>query len=202
VDNIDGANLLFNQYLEADLMTAKGRAYGLELFVKKAKGKLTGWISYTLARTERQTPGINNNNWYPSRFDKLHNLNVASVYTLKPRLDVSADFVFMTGTPATFPTSRFEVQGIIIPYNSYGARNNYRIPPYHRLDIAVTLRLKEKEGRKWTGYWVFSVYNVYSHANPFSVYFRQNPDVPNQTQAMQYSIIGRAIPAVSFNFKF
>ncbi|MCC6691728.1 MAG: TonB-dependent receptor [Bacteroidia bacterium] len=211
IDYIDGAQLRLNQYLEADLMTGIGRAYGAELYVRKTKGKFTGWISYTLARTERKVDGINQNNWYPNRFDKLHNLNVVSNYTLNARIEFSANFVFMTGTPTTFPTNRIDLvvaadpnnsATIIVPHNSQGSRNNYRIPPYHRLDLSVTLYQKKKEHRKWEWFVVASVYNVYNRLNPFSVYFQQNPDNVQQTQAVQYSIIGRVIPAVSFNFKF
>lgn len=202
VDYIDNANLLLNEQLEADLLSGKGRAYGIEFFIRKTRGKLTGWISYTLARTERLVEEINRGNWYPNRFDKLHNMNVVANYGLTERLDVSATFTFATGTPATFPTNRIEVQGYIIPHNSDEARNNYRIPPYHRLDLSATLQLKKKEKRKWDGNFVFSVYNVYNRENPFSVFFRQNVDNPQLTEAVRYSIIGRVIPAVAFNFKF
>jgi hypothetical protein len=211
VDYIDGAQLRLNQYLEADLMNGIGRAYGIEFFVRKTKGKLTGWVSYTLARTERKVDGINQNNWYPNRFDKLHNFNLVTSYSFTDRLEVSANFVFMTGTPTTFPTNRIDLvvstdpnnpSTIVIPHNSEDTRNNYRIPAYHRLDLSATLYPKKKEGRKWEYFWVASIYNVYNRQNPFSVYFQQTPGNSQQTQAVQYSIIGRIIPAVSFNFKF
>jgi len=201
IDYIDNANLLLNPYLEGDLLTGKGRAYGAEFYVKKTKGKLNGWISYTLARTERLVNGINMNNWFPNRFDRLHNLNVVSSYDLTERLSLSANFIFATGTPATFPTNRIEVQGYVIPQNSLDSRNNYRIPAYQRLDISATLELKKKETRKWEGNWVFSIYNVYDHQNAFSVFFRQNPDIPTQTQAVQYTVIGTIVPSIAFNFK-
>jgi len=211
IDYIDGAQLRLNQYLEADLMNGKGRAYGAEFFVRKAKGKLTGWISYTLSRSEQLTDGINSDKWYPTRFDKLHNLDVVASYALTKRIDVSANFVFMTGTPATFPTNRIDLvtsadpnnyANIVVPQNSQDSRNNYRIPPYNRLDISFTLHLKKKEKRKWDGFWVLSVYNVYNRQNPFSIYFQQNPDNSQQTQAIQYSIVGRVIPSLAFNFNF
>jgi hypothetical protein len=202
IDYINNANLLLNEYLEGDLLSGKGRAYGSEFFLKKAKGKFNGWLSYTLGRTERQVNGINMNKWFPNRFDRLHNINLVSSYDLTERFSLSANFAFATGTPATFPTNRIEVQGYVIPHNSEERRNNYRIPAYHRLDISATLDLKKKEGRKWEGSWVFSVYNVYCHRNAFSVFFRQNPDNPVVTEAVRYTIVNYPIPGVSFNFKF
>ncbi len=200
VDYIDNANLLLNEYIEGELLNGKGRAYGLELFVKKNNGPFTGWISYTLARTERQVEGINKNKWYPNRFDKVHNLNVVAFYTFNKKWDASATFAFATGTPATFPTNRVVVQGYIIPINADEERNNYRIPAYHRLDLSVT-----RQGRvhkKWESFWVFSVYNVYGRHNAFSVYFQQASTGSNTTEAIKYSIIARPIPSIAYNFKF
>ena len=202
VDYIDGADLLLNKLVEGDLMSGTGRAYGLELYVKKAKGDLTGWISYTLSRSERKVNGINNNDWYPNRFDKVHNLNVVGMYTLNKRLEFGSTFVFGTGTPATFPTNRIEYQGYIIPHNINGSRNNARIPVYHRLDLSATLHLKDKRSGKYKHDLVVSVYNVYARRNPFSIYFRSNPENPQQTQAVQFSVVGNIIPSVAYNFKF
>ncbi len=206
IDYVDGADLLLNKYLEGDLLTGRGRAYGIEFFLKKATGKFNGWISYTLARTERQVNGINRNDWYPNRFDQLHRLNLVGFYDLNDRWTFSADFVMSTGTPATFPTNRIEVQGYTIPHNSQESRNNVRIPWYHRIDISATLhgRKFKKNGkkRKNDDYWVFSVYNVYNRRNPFSIYFRQNPEIPTQTESIRYSVVGSFIPSVSYNFKF
>jgi len=202
IDYIDNANLLLNEYLEGDLLNGKGRAYGAEFYLRKAKGKLNGWISYTLGRTERQVNGINQDNWFPNRFDKLHNLSLVANYDFSKRWSFAANFVFATGTPATFPTNRIEIQGITIPHNSEEKRNNYRIPAYHRLDVSATLQVKKKPTRKWEGFWVFSVYNVYNHQNAFSIFFRQSEDNPVNTEAVRYTIIGSFIPAVSFNFKF
>jgi hypothetical protein len=202
IDYINDANLLLNEYLEADLLSGKGRAYGSEFFLKKAKGKFNGWVSYTLGRTERQVTGVNFDKWFPNRFDRLHNVNVVGSYDLTERWSLSANWVLATGTPATFPTNRIEVQGYVIPHNSEEKRNNYRIPAYHRLDLSATLQLRKKETRKWEGNWVFSIYNVYNHQNAFSVFFRQNPDDPTRTEAVRYTIIGTVVPSVAFNFKF
>ncbi|MCU0467231.1 MAG: TonB-dependent receptor [Arcicella sp.] len=202
IDYIDGANLFLNELIEADLMNGNGRAYGVEFQVKKNYGALTGWVAYTIARTERQVEGINKGLWYPTRFDKLHNLNITAAYQVSNRLSFSANFIFNSGTPATFPTNRIETNGWVIPHNSEERRNNYRIPDYHRLDISVTLQQKQKQHKKWDGNWVFSLYNVYNRQNPFSVFFQPNKDNAQKTEAINYSIIGSIIPGVTYNFKF
>jgi hypothetical protein len=207
IDYIDGASLILNRYLEADLLAGKGRAYGAEFFLKRMTGVVNGWVSYTLARTERQVAGINNGNWYPNRFDKLHTLTSVLLFDppargngLANRWNFSATFTLASGTPATFPTNRFEFQdfapGIV------NGRNNYRIPAYHRLDLAATLQGRKRTGKRKDDNWVFSVYNVYTRKNPFSVYFQPNVDNPRVTQAIRYSVFATAIPSVTYNFKF
>ena len=202
IDYIDGASLILNKYLEGDLLSGKGRAYGAEFFVKRNTGVVNGWISYTLAKTERQVEGINNGNWYPTRFDKRHTLT--SVLLFDPpsakRWNFSATFTFATGTPGTFPTNRFEYEGIVAPIVS--GRNNYRIPSYHRLDLAATLQGRKRPGKRKEDNWVFSVYNVYARKNAFSVYFQPNADNPRVTEAIRYSVFATLIPSVTYNFKF
>jgi len=210
IDYIDGADLLINRYLEGDLLAGKGRAYGIELYAQKKTGKINGWVSYTLGRTELQVNGINRGEWYPTRYNQTHNLKVAAFYDITKRWSVSADFVFSSGTPTTFPTSRYLQQGILIPYNVNDSRNNVTIPAYHRLDVSFRLEGKQYKGaklRKNRDYWVFSFYNVYARKNPFSIYFSQSdertlPGQPIDSQATQLSIIGTIIPSISYNFKF
>lgn len=207
VDYIEGADLLLNEFLEGDLLEGDGRAYGLELMVKKNSGRFNGWASYTLGRTERQVEGVNGGEWYPSRFDQTHNLSLTGFYETKSRWSFSANFVIISGTPTTFPTSRFEQQGYIIPHNANETRNNVRIPIYHRLDVSATLDGKNKPNKRWKGQWVFSVYNVYNRRNPFSIYFQQDANrvavgQPVNTEAVQLSVIGNFIPSVSYNFEF
>ena len=210
IDYIDGADILINEFIEGDLLSGEGRAYGLELLVKKSKGLFNGWVSYTLAQTELKVNGINNNKWYPTRFDQAHNFKAVMFYEPKSRWKLSANFTLLSGTPTTFPTSRVEAQNYLIPFDYYGSRNNLRIPVFHRLDFSATLNgKKNRKGkeRKNEDYWVFSVYNVYGRRNPFSIYFAQAEDrpvagVPIKTQATQVSIIGSIVPAVSYNFKF
>jgi len=207
VDYIDGADLLLNQFIEGDLIEGEGRAYGIELMAKKTKGKFNGWLSYTLARTERQTPGINGGEWYASRFDQLHNLSLTGFYEINDRWTTSANFAFNTGSPTTFPTTRYTIQGFVVPHNANEERNNVRLPNYHRLDLSITRKGKIKEGKRWTGDWVFSVYNVYNRKNAFSIFFAQEDGrIPIgssvNTDAYRLSVIGNFIPSVSYNFKF
>ncbi len=202
LDYVDNANLLLNNHLEADLVQGKGRAYGLELYVKKAKGKLNGWVSYTLSKTERKVIGISNNDWFLSKYDRTHNINTVLIYDLNKRLSFSANFVFQTGTPATFPTAKIELQGYVIPYNTDNKRNNYRNTPYHRADIGITYNFKKNERRRYKQTLVLSVYNVYNRRNAFSIYFRNNPDYPLNTEAVRYSVVGSIVPAITYNFKF
>ncbi len=207
VEYIDGADILLNEFIEGDLLEGDGRAYGLELMLKKNAGRFSGWLSYTLARTERLVPGINNGEWYPSRFDQTHNLSLTGFYEVSKRFSVSSNFALISGTPVTFATSRFEQQGFIVPHNLENSRNNVRIPTFHRLDLSATLKGKDKPGKRWKGEWVFSVYNVYSRRNAFSIFFRQDldatePGVPVNTEAIRLSVIGNFIPAISYNFSF
>ncbi|MBE9463850.1 carboxypeptidase-like regulatory domain-containing protein [Dyadobacter subterraneus] len=211
IDYINGAELLNNDRLEGDLLSGNGRAYGLELYLQKKKGLITGWVSYTLSRSELKVDGINNGKWYPTRFDQTHNLKVVASYTINPKWSTTADFAFTTGTPTTYPNQRYLSQGILIPYNTTNARNDARLTPYHRLDLSLRMEGKtlNKKGlaRKNHDFWFFSIYNVYGRKNAFSTYFSQSTDrvtsyQPIQTQAHRVSIIGSMVPSVSYNFKF
>ncbi len=211
IDYIDGADLLLNEFLEGDLLSGVGRAYGLEFYLQKKTGKFTGWAAYTLARTELKVNGINKGEWYAARYDQTHNLKLSGFYDINKRWSAAANFTFVSGTPATFPTSRFVVQGILIPYNAYDSRNNVRLPAYHRLDVSFRLEGKTTKrngtARKNSDYWVFGVYNLYGRKNPFSIYFTQGDErvavgSPINSEARQLAIIGTVIPSVSYNFKF
>ncbi|NSL91126.1 TonB-dependent receptor [Chitinophaga sp. Mgbs1] len=200
LDYIDNANLQLNQYIEADLLPSEGRAYGLELYAKKDIGKTTGWISYTLSRTERKTPGISLDEWFVNRYDRTHNVNLVLTHTFTKRTSLSANWVYASGTPGTYADNRMEFQDWDIPYNSTEKRNNYRLPAFHRLDLSFTL--KGKQLKRWKGEWVFSLYNVYGRRNAYSIYFKQNEDDPNKREAVRLSIIGSIIPGITYNFKF
>jgi len=200
-------DLLLNEFLEGDILAGEGRAYGLELMLEKKKGQFTGWLSYTLARTELKLDGINRNDWYPTRFDQTHNLSLTAFYQTKKRWSFSANFSFISGTPITFANGGYYQQGYFVPHNSNETRNNARIPDYHRMDISATLEGKKNKNRRWQDRWVFSVYNLYNRRNAFSVYQRQDNNrtpigEPVSTGAYQLSVIGSIIPAVAYNFEF
>jgi len=207
IDYIEGPDLLLNPVIEGDLLEGKNRAYGLELMLNKTKGRFTGWLSYTLAKTENLVEGINRNDWYPTRFDQTHNLSISTSYELNDKWSLSANFAYITGTPTTFPSSRYEQQGYTGAHNDYETRNNVRIPAYHRLDIGATRISKPKMNGKWQGEWVFSIYNAYNRRNAFSIFLRPeqgrlSPNEPVKTEAIRLSVIGNFIPSVSYNFNF
>jgi hypothetical protein len=219
IDYIDGAELFINQLIEADVLAGIGRAYGLELFAKRNKGVITGWVSYTLSRSELKIDGINfrenienrNGNWYPTRYDQTHNLKIAAFYDLNQRISFSTNFTFLTGTPTTFPTHRYQIDYLTIPENAENSRNNLRIGDYHRLDLAMTIQgrtvRKNGEPRRNSDTWVVTLYNVYNRQNPFSIYFWQGDeryavDQIADTKATQVAILGAIVPSVTYNFKF
>ncbi|MGZ4068314.1 MAG: TonB-dependent receptor plug domain-containing protein, partial [Bacteroidia bacterium] len=202
LDYVDNAQLLLNKYMEQDLIQGMGRAYGAEFYVKKAKGKFTGWISYTLSKTQRKVIGLSNDQWFSNKYDRPNNVSVVLMYELSKRWDFSTNFVYITGTPNTFPNARFELQGYVQGYNTTGMRNTYRNTPYHRLDFSATYNFKKNDSRRWQSSIVFSVYNAYARKNAFAIYFQAVPDNPTQTQAVRYSVVGTVIPAITYNFKF
>ncbi|MBD2767974.1 TonB-dependent receptor [Hymenobacter sp. BT664] len=202
IDYIAGANTLLNQNLEGELLYGRGRAYGAEFYIKKNEGRLTGWLSYTLSRSERQIDGINQNNWYANKYDKTHVLALVGVYAVSDRLSLSSTFNYSTGVATTVPDSRYVYQGLVVPNVNGDVRNNFRVPAYHRLDLAATLQQKPHPNRRWQGSWVFSIYNVYARRNAFGIYFRQNEDNPTRTEAVRLSVFGSLLPSATYNFNF
>ncbi|HCQ13592.1 TonB-dependent receptor [Flavobacterium sp.] len=205
MDYIDGADLIANDAIEQVVLNGEMRSYGLEVLFRKNTGKLSGWIAYTLSRSEQRTPGrtaeesgINNGDWYRSAYDKMHNLAVTGSYKLSKKWNFGANFTLQTGQPVTFPNGQYEYQGITVP--SYGLRNEDNLPLYHHLDISATLTPKQSETKKWKGEWVFSIYNLYGRKNAASISFRQNQD-SGDNEALRLSIFG-LVPSVSYNFKF
>lgn len=198
VDYRDGASLNGRQDIEGELLYGSGRAYGLELLFRKKTGKFTGWVGYTISRSERQVDGINQNKWYPTRQDRLHDISVVGLYQLNKRWNLSANFVYWTGNAVTFPSGKYTDQdGKVLFY--YNGRNQDRLPAYHRLDIGATLQGKPR--KRWQSEWAFSVYNVYGRENAFSISFEEDPNDPSRTQAVQTALF-RWVPSVSYNFKF
>ena len=197
IDYKDGANVLDNTPLEPKLLFGDGRAYGLEFSFKKKVGKFTGWVSYTLSRSELQIQGINNDDWYASRQDHTHNLSVVGIYRLNKKWTLSSDFVFYTGGAVTFPSGKYEVNGY--PVFLYTERDGYRMPAYNRLDLSATKQLKKH--KHYSSELVYSLYNAYGRENPYIITFQQDPNDANKTQAVQYSLF-RWVPSISYNFKF
>jgi len=197
IDYRDDANVLTNAAIEPELLFGVGRAYGVEFLAKKVVGKFTGWVAYTLSRSELQIPGINTNDWYPSRQDRTNDISVVGVYRLSKKWSLSSDFVYYTGNAVTFPSGKYLVnnQWVFL----YTERNGYRMPSYNRLDFSATKQLKAH--KKWSSEIVYSLYNVYGRENPYVVTFRTDPDNPQVTQAVQTSLF-RWVPSISYNFKF
>jgi hypothetical protein len=205
IDYIDGADLIANNALEQVILNGRMRAYGLEIMLKKNEGRFNGWISYTLSRSEQQTPGrtiletgINNGEWYKSAFDKTHNLAITSAYELNKKWSFGANFALQSGQPVTFPNGQYQYLGITVP--SYGLRNENRLPAYHHLDISATLSPSKNSSRSTKSEWVFSIYNLYNRKNAAAINFRQNSETGNN-EAIKTSIFG-IVPAISYNFKF
>jgi len=197
IDYKNGAVLVANQTVESQLVYGIGRAYGLELYAKKKYGKLTGWFSYTLSRTERRIDRVNNDSWYPATQDQTHNVAIVAIYNLGKKWTISGDFVYNTGDAVSWPSGKYQVNGNTVFY--YTERNGYRMPSYNRMDISATLLAKKTV--KYEGSWTFSVYNAYGRENPYFIQFQNDPADPEKTQAVQYSLF-RWIPSVTYNFKF
>jgi hypothetical protein len=228
VDYKDEAELLLNNTLETELYTGDGRAYGLEVQIKKKRGDLTGWISYTLSRVERQVAQINGGDPYPANWDKTHDISLVLSYDITKSINVSSNFAYMTGRPITYPDGRFQWGGVTAPL--YTNRNGARTPAYHRLDLSANFDLSKENHNiipaiicallpfpfgamyypwrytKLKNYVDMSMslgaYNVYGRNNPYSIYFQASDTDPNQTQAYQLSIYASIIPYVTINFKF
>ena len=197
IDYRNGANFFLNNNLEEDLVFGDGRAYGAEFYLKKTKGRLTGWVSYTLSRTLRQFDEINNGAEFSARQDRIHDIAIVALYDLTPRVKLSANWVYNTGDAVTFPSGRYTVDDLVVPY--YTERNGYRMPDYHRLDLGVTILNKPK--KNYESSWNFSVYNAYNRENAYSISFRANEDNPQNTEAVQLTLF-KAVPSITYNFKF
>ncbi len=199
----NGAELLLNNTLEADLLQGEGRSYGVEFLVRKKAGRLTGWGSYTYSRSERKINGefpeerINGGEYFPSNWDTPHSLNITTNYKLTRRYSFSTNFTFNTGRPLTIPESIYQIDGITVP--NFTRRNQARIPDYHRLDLSFTVDGNLKKRKNYDANWTFSVYNIYGRKNAFSVFFEGRNGQP---QAFKLSVLGRPFAAITYNFKF
>ncbi len=197
IDYKHGAELMFNENVESQILFGKGRAYGLEFFLKKKFGRLNGWISYTLSRTERKFDAINNGNYFPAKQDRTHDISVVGMFELNRKWTFSATWVYYTGNAVTFPTGKYAVEGRTMFY--YSDRNADRMPAYHRLDLGATWVRKKTE--KFESSWNFSLYNAYGRENPYTITFRDSKSNPSKTEAVQTTLF-KMVPSVTYNFKF
>ncbi len=200
IDNVydfkDGKTSFSDIVLEDIILGGKGRSYGLELMFRKNTGRLTGWIAYTFSHTGTRIPGINEGRWYDASNDRRHDISVTAIFRINDRWNLSGSWIFLSGQPLTAPDVKYEVAGETCYY--YSKRNAYKAPPTHRLDLSATYTHK---GPKFTYEWAFGIYNAYCRYNPYVVYFRDDPDKPSGTQAVQQAMYG-LVPSVSYSLSF
>lgn len=204
IDYIDGASLIAQNQIETQILSGESRSYGLEFLLKKTTGKLTGFLAYTLARSEQRTPGgpaggsgINNGEWYLANQDRTHDFSITASYQLNKKWTFGSNLILQTGRPVTLPNQQYSYEGVSV-YN-YPGRNLDRLPAYHRLDISANFKPIRKN-KKWEDEWVFSVYNLYNRMNAASIGISQNAET-GQNEALRTAIYG-IVPSVSYNFKF
>jgi len=206
----NGAKLLMNPHIETSLIPAEGHSWGVEIQGRKDKGRLTGWLSYTWSRSMRKTTSpfreeqLRNNRYFPSEYDRPHDLSVVATYHISRRWRFSSNFVYLSGRPVTLPEKLYSYGGESLIW--YSDRNKYRMPSYHRLDMALTLDENLRKKRMWKGSWTLSVYNLYGRDNPYSVYYRKTVPSPENDyrfySLFKLSVIGIPVPSLTYNFRF
>ncbi|TGD77699.1 TonB-dependent receptor [Hymenobacter wooponensis] len=199
IDYRDGAALNPTGDVEGDLLSGRGRTYGLELLVRKETGRLTGWVAYTLSKSERQFAQINRGAWFNARQDRPHDVSVVGVYQLTPQWSISGTFVTSSGSPVTYPVGKYETMGQVV--SLYGPRNAERLPVYRRLDLGATFEKQRPPGQRFHSSWNFSLYNALGRENPYSINFQTVEDDPTRTEAVQTALF-RWIPSATYNFNF
>jgi hypothetical protein len=198
VDFKDHAQLMLNDSIEQELLFGRGYAYGMELMLRKTVGAFTGWVSYTFSKSMRQIAGINDDKWYRSPYDKPVNISMLATYELSSKWLFSACWVYASGTPVTYPTGRFQIEGNYVPV--YSGRNEYRYPAYHRLDLSATMKLHPIH-KKIKQELNFSLYNAYGRKNVWTILFRQDSNNPDELYADKIYLF-RFIPSVTWNLSF
>lgn len=198
-----GADLILNPTLEQDVIEGIGRAYGVEMLVKKNTGKWRGWVSYTYSRSEEQYKSafleetINNGSYYPTNYEKPHYFSLVSTYKYTRRYSFSFNLHYSSGRPVTYPTAKYTLGGTEIVH--FADRNSYRIPDYFRVDVSLNMEGNHKIKKLAHGFWSFSIYNLTGRKNVYSVFF-QNTE--GRIQGYQLSVLGDVIPSITYNFKF
>ena len=205
IDYIDGSELIGQNTIETEILNGEMRAYGLEFLLRKNEGDLTGWIAYTLSKSEQRTPrgiaggpGINNGDWYSTFFDRTHDVSVSGSYRLNDQWSFGANMVYQTGRPVTYPNGQYQYEDLSIA--SYAPRNSDRLPAYHRVDVSATFRPKKYQNKRFKGEWVLSIYNLYHRKNAAAISFGQNVET-GANEATRTAIFG-IVPSLTYNFKF
>jgi hypothetical protein len=193
----DGANVMFSSAIESEYVYGMGNAYGVELYIRKKTGRLTGWFAYTWGKTNREFPQINQGKKFPARYNRDHDFSIVAVYKLTDRLSVSGTYIYYSGNSVTFPSGKYSVKNIIVPY--YTERNAYKMPDYHRLDLSFTL--EGKKHHRYSSSWNLSIFNAYARQNPNLIIFKQDENNPERTIAVQQSYFS-IVPALTYNFNF
>lgn len=198
-----GAELLLNENVETEVLQGEGKSYGVELLIRKNQGRLNGWLGYTYSRSflrldsEFEEEKVNNGEFFPSNFDKPHDLSMVANYKFTKRFSLSANFVYQTGRPVTVPVGNFSFNGA--EYAVYSDRNSYRIPDFYRLDLGFNIDGNHKLNKVGHSFWTISIYNVLGRNNPYSVFYvTEDGDV----QAYKSSIFSIPVPSITYNFKF
>jgi hypothetical protein len=202
--------MLLNPLVEYELRFGSGRAYGLEFLLHKDQGRLSGSLSYTLSRAIYRVEDINQGRDYPAYSDRPHDFSAYLSWNFRPRLSLTANFIYMTGAPFSTPTAFYIYQNHQVPV--YGERNNDRLPDYHRLDLALNWQLS-KASRRFQHELIFSVYNLYNRKNPVALHFNKIEtgegtyvvpynfyEVPGQVNTMYY--LYGIVPSISYHFHF
>ncbi|MET1259314.1 TonB-dependent receptor [Flagellimonas sp. DF-77] len=205
IDYIDGSELIGQNTIETEILNGEMRAYGLEFLLRKNEGDLTGWLAYTLSKSEQRTlggaaggPGINNGDWYNTFFDRTHDISLTTAYRYNEQWSFGANMVFQTGRPVTYPNGQYQYEGLSIA--SYAPRNSDRLPAYHRVDVSATYKPKKYQNKRFKGEWVLSIYNLYHRKNAASISFGQNTET-GANEATRTAIFG-IVPSLTYNFKF
>ena len=209
-DYKDGVNFLLSTAIEADVLQGKGKSYGVETQLKKVKGNLTGWFNYTYSQTRVRINGdfeeenINQGDWYPVSYNKPHVLNLTLSYSENRRWNYGLNFTYSSGRPITYPESKYYVGNLYVP--NFIARNNSRIPDYHRLDLSMIYTPDQKMGSRYKSNWAFSIYNCYARKNAYSIFFKPNNQNRFQysktVNAYKLSIFATIFPSISYNLSF
>ena len=199
IDFKPSANLFLNDHIETEVLLGRNKTYGAELLFVKEKGTLIGSFSYTYSSSIQQIDGVNQGNPYPSSSDRRHNISFLATQKINNKVSLSANWMFSSGVAFSFPTGRYEKDGIILPY--YSARNDFRLPATHRLDLSLSVAQNVDDNKKRAGAFNFSIYNFYGRKNPYSYVFRQSTTDAAKTEVVKLFLF-TILPAVSYTFKF